>query len=264
MEHLGYEYCKADPDVWMRSTTMTYGQDYYEYILLYVKDCLCRSENPKPALLKVDKYFPTKSASLGPSKTYFGGTFSKIKLPNGVHAWAFSSSQYVNEAVKSVEEQLEKVGKKFMFKKPGTPIPTSYIPELDITPELISIDAVYYQSLVGILLWIVELGRVEMFLEGSLMYSHLVLTREGHLDKLFHIFAYLKWKHRARMVFDPTYPSIDNDDFPRHDWEKHYGEVKYVIPKNSLSPRGKGFNRIRYVDADLARDKVIRRSRTGL
>ena len=95
------------------------------------------------------------------------------------------------------------------------------------------------------------------------MSYHLAIPCEGHLDKLFHIFAYLKWKHRARMVFEPTYPSIDNDDFPRHDWEKHYGEVKEVIPKNALSPRGKGFDMIGYVDADLAGDKMIRRSRTG-
>ena len=92
----------------MWSTTRTDGQDYFEYILLYVDDCLFISENPKLALLRVDKYSPIKPASLGPPKTYLGGTVSKIQLPNGVHAWAFSSSQYVHEAVKSVEEHLEK------------------------------------------------------------------------------------------------------------------------------------------------------------
>ena len=50
MEHLGYESCKADPDVWMRSETRTDGLYYYEYILLYVDDCLCISEHPKPAI----------------------------------------------------------------------------------------------------------------------------------------------------------------------------------------------------------------------
>ena len=137
-----------------------------------------------------------------------------------------------------------------MSKKPGTP--------LDIAPELISTNAAYYQLLVGILRWIVELGRVGISLKVSLMSSHLALPREGHIDKLFHIFACLKWKHRARMVFDTTYPSIDNDDFPRHDWEKNYGEVKEVIPTNAPSPRGKGFDMIGYVDAGLAGDKVIR------
>ena len=92
MENLGYELCKEDPDVWMRSATRTDSQDYFEYILLYVDDYLCISENPKPALLQIEKYFPIKTASLGPPKTYLGGTVSKIQLPNGVHAWAFSSS----------------------------------------------------------------------------------------------------------------------------------------------------------------------------
>ena len=87
MEHLGYESCKADSDVWMQSATRTDGLDYYEYILLYVDNCLCISENPKPALLQVDKYFPIKPASIGPPKTYPGGKVSKIQLPNGVHAW---------------------------------------------------------------------------------------------------------------------------------------------------------------------------------
>ena len=113
-----------------------------------------------------------------------------------------------------------------MSKKTGTSIPTSYSLELEITPELISMDAEYYQLLVGILRWIVELGRVEICLEVSLMPSYLVLTREVHLEKLFHVFTYLKWKHRSRMVFDPTYPSIDNNDYHRRDREKHYGEVK--------------------------------------
>ena len=63
------------------------------------------------------------------------------------------------------------------------------------------------------------------------------------------------------MVFDPTYPFIENDDFHRHDWEKDYGELKEVIPKNAASPRGKGFYMIGYVDADLAGHKMIRRSR---
>ena len=42
---------------------------------------------------------------------------------------------------------------------------TSYRPELDVSLELEPIEAAYYQSLIGILRWMVELGRVEVFLE---------------------------------------------------------------------------------------------------
>ena len=80
--------------MWIRSATRTDYLDYYEYILLYVDDCLCIYENPNPALLHVGKYFPIMTPSLGPPKTYLGGIVSKIQLPNGVLFWSFSSLQY--------------------------------------------------------------------------------------------------------------------------------------------------------------------------
>ena len=101
-----------------------------------------------------------------------------------------------------------------------------------------------------------ELVRVDICLEVSLISSRLALPCESHLDKLFHIFAYLKWKHRDRIIFYPTYLSTDNDDFLRNYCEKHYGEVKEIIPTNGPSLQGKGFNMIGYVDADLAGNKV--------
>ena len=83
--------------MWMQSETRADGLDYYEYILLYVDDCLCIYENTKPALLQVDKYSPINPASQGLPKTYLRGTASKIQLTNGVHVWSFTSSKYVHE-----------------------------------------------------------------------------------------------------------------------------------------------------------------------
>ena len=39
-----------------------------------------------------------------------------------------------------------------------TPLTSTYRPELDVSRELNVADAAYYQSLIGILRWIVELG----------------------------------------------------------------------------------------------------------
>ena len=57
---------------------------------------------------------------------YLGGKVSRMKLPNGDEAWAFSSSQYVQEAVKNVEEYLDK---KCMKLKRGVkaPFTSSYL-----------------------------------------------------------------------------------------------------------------------------------------
>src|SRR6056300_439463 len=94
---------------------------------------------------------------------------------------------------------------------------TSYRPELDTYPELTGKDASYCMSLIGILRWIVELGRSDICLECSMMSSCLALPRVGHLEQVMHIFGYLKQHHNAELVFDPTYPEIDEDAFQKKD-----------------------------------------------
>ena len=63
-----------------------------------------------------------------------------------------------------------------------------------------------------------ELGRIVIITEVSMLASQLVIPREGHLEVVFHIFGYMKSHHNARMVFDPTYPNPDMSIFQEHDW----------------------------------------------
>ena len=130
MEVLGYQSCQADADLWMRKAVKGTGERYYEYVLLYVDDCLCISEHPKEAIEKIDKYFPMKPGSIAPPALYLGAKISKVQLPNGVTAWAQSTSQYVQEAIKNVEEHLARKGMK-LFKGASSPILANYAPELD-------------------------------------------------------------------------------------------------------------------------------------
>ena len=59
-----------------------------------------------------------------------------------------------------------------------------YRAEIDISPELDATDAANYQSLIGILQWMVELGRVDITTEVSMLSSCLALPREGHLKQV--------------------------------------------------------------------------------
>ena len=81
---------------------------------------------------------------------YLGGHMRNVTLENGVKAWGFSLSQYVQAAVKNIEEHLGKKNEKLRAKA-LMPICTSYRPEIDTTPELNAVDSAYYQSLIGIL-----------------------------------------------------------------------------------------------------------------
>ena len=104
----------------------------------------------------------------------------------------------------------------------------------------------------------VELGCVDIFLEVSMMSSHLALPREGHLSELFHLFAYLKKYHNSEMVFDPSDPVVDTSLFKWKDWTTmEFGtSLKEELPGNMPQTRGLGFVIRAFVDADHAGDSV--------
>ncbi len=270
MSFLNFKSCPADPDVWMRPAIKSDGSTYYEYVLLYVDDALVIGENAEKTLRsEIGRYFELKQESIGTPKIYLGGKVRKVQLDNGVYAWAFGPSQYVQAAVKNVEGWLGKDENK-RWKLPrhaGTPLSSGYRPELDVSEELGPDDAAYYQSLIGVLRWIVELGRVDICLEVSMMSSHLALPREGHFEQLFHIFAYLKAHHNTELVYDPSDPVIDESKFEAKDWtSSEFGHIdgKEEIPANMPEPRGLGFVIVAKVDSDHASDTVTRRSRSGM
>ena len=267
MTHLNFKPCLADPDVWMRPAIKSDGNEYYEYVLLYTDDALVVSENAESILRnEIGKYFELKEQSIGHPKIYLGGSVRKVELEGGVEAWAFSSSQYVRAAVKNVEDRLRQMGQK-LPSRAETPIQADYRPELDVSPELGPRDAAYYQSLIGVLRWMVELGRIDICLETSMMSSHIVLPREGHLEQVHHIFSYLKKYHNTELVFDPSEPEIEGSMFERRDWASsefgHVLEEGKELPPNMPQPRGVGFVTRAKVDADHAADTFTRRSRTG-
>ncbi len=157
---------------------------------------------------EIGQHFVLCKESIGPPSNYLGGKLHEITLENGVRAWAFGSCQYVQSVVRNVEEHLMKAGEKLPYKAP-TSLSNGYCPEIDVSPELGEKDASHFHSLIGVLQWIVELGRVNLDVKVYLMSLHLALSREGHLKEIYHIFAYLKAHSNTEMVFDPTPLTID-------------------------------------------------------
>ena len=84
----------------------------------------------------------------------------------------------------------------------------------------------------------VELRRVDIITEVSMLVLFLSIPREGHLEAVFHIDAYLDKRHNSRMVFDLTYPDIDLSELKECSWKDFYGDVKEALPPNAPSPRG--------------------------
>ena len=56
----------------------------------------------------------------------------------------------------------------------------------------------------GILRWTIELGRIDIYTEISLMSRYLAGPRIGHLVQVLHIFSFLKCNQRIDIYYDPT------------------------------------------------------------
>jgi hypothetical protein len=144
-----------------------------------------------------------------------------------------SSSKYVQSAIQNVQEYLTVLpGDQKLLKKAYGPFAGGYKPELDDIPELDSIRGNFYQSQIGIMRCYMELGRIDIITEVSMVSTHLWLQREGHLESFFHVFSYLGLHHNARVVFDPTYPSVEIGTSIKTDWKSMHGDVKEIIPSD--------------------------------
>ena len=100
-----------------------------------------------------------------------------------------------------------------------------------------------------------------------MMSSHLALPRKDHMEQVMQIFRYLKKYLNAELVFDPSDPTINEQDFEKKDWtpsEFRHIKGREELPPNMPEPRGMGFTIVVKVDADHASDTVTRRSRTGI
>ncbi len=143
------------------------------------------------------------------------------------------------------------------------PFSTKYEPGIDVIPELDPDLKSYFQSLIGIMCWMAKLGHIDIATEVCLLLSHSALLCEGHMDAALHIMAYLGLHHNSRLCMDPTYPDIDDEQFPVMDWKEFYSKVTEPILPNALMPLGKPVDVRMFVDSNHAGDKQTRQSHSG-
>jgi Reverse transcriptase (RNA-dependent DNA polymerase) len=260
-DDFGFTSCRADSDVWFRPAQKANGERYYEYVLVYTDDMLAASMKPKDILEKIDQHFLLKDGSIGPPKQYLGSSIGKYKFENGDECWWMGSEQYVAESIRNVSAWLS--NRNLMLKsKVASTLPTGYIPELDSTPYLNDEDASYYHQQVGVLRWAVELGRIDICAEVSIMAAYNAAPREGHLAALMHIFAWMKCHTRSKVVLDPDY--VEHEEVERPAWSEFYPDAEEILPPDMPEPLGQPVQMTTFVDSDHAGDKVTRRSRTGV
>ena len=151
--------------------------------MCYVDDILAISMKATEVLesLKSEK-IKFKNNKIAEPEMYLGARLQKKQI-NGKYAWTITSVDYIKAAIDTIRESI----KGTRWKIPGiakTPMQSSFVPELDQTPELSADDTTLYQEMIGMLRWATELGRVDILHEISILSQYQSSPREGHLEQL--------------------------------------------------------------------------------
>jgi hypothetical protein len=211
---------------------------------------------------RIAQSYRLKEGSVQLPERYLGANFENWTFQDGRQLWSMSAKSYIKSAIENIEAK-DQFGHKL---RTGAhrPMKADYRPEIDITPALSIPLASYYQGLIGVLRWTCELGRIDILTEVSMLSSHNALPREGHLEAVLDIFAYLKKHQSAAIVFDDDLPIIDERRFKQVDWSDIYRNVEEALPPNMPAPLGNPIEMFCFVDSDHAGNLATRRSHSGI
>jgi hypothetical protein len=106
-QDLGHYSSNEDPVVWLRPTTKANGDDYYEYLLVYMDDMLPIGKDPHVILNKLNKHFTLKPEWMKPPDDYLRFRTNLTPIANATKAQGQSSSHYIHIATKETKETKE-------------------------------------------------------------------------------------------------------------------------------------------------------------
>ena len=107
---LGYMPSIYSLDVWIRPAVKPGGFIYYDYVLCYVYDVLCISDDPFYTMKGIQGKFKLKRGRIEEPDIYLGAELSNMTKVDGQECWDMSSDNYFTAGVTNMEPVLENCG----------------------------------------------------------------------------------------------------------------------------------------------------------
>jgi hypothetical protein len=240
--------------VWIR---LAADKKSYEYICTHLDDFMIVSSDAQSAMDALKETYTIKSE--GPPDYYLGNHYKKDKKGR----WCFGCKRYLTEAIVRVQSMFG------MLSKHSTPLPAGDHPEMDDSPLCSDDGHRKFQMLMGMLNWVVTIGRLDVAHATMSLSRFAACPREGHLVRALRVFGYLKKRKNRRIVVDlrdPNYHGFEEEfakdsvEILGDDYPGATEEVDAKCPKQFFDE----LTITAFVDWDHAHDKVTPRSITGL
>ena len=159
---MNYRPSLADPDVWLKAAVKPCGFKYYEMVLCYVDDIMVISHIPGATIEGIKAVFKLKGDKALPPDMYLGASIEQKVNAKGVKCWTQSPEKYVQAAIQNVEKKIGVLP--FGKSQCPTSMRSDYHPSEDVSAELNAEGLGYYQELIGVLRWALEIGRLDILL----------------------------------------------------------------------------------------------------
>ena len=248
---MGFSPTRSDPDLWMK---MANDGDHYEYIATYVDDLIIISKNPEKYMDTIKKIYPVRNEEESP--TYYLGNNLQVRENRTIKV---SSEKYILEILRKHEATHGQLRKE---KVPSVP---NDHPEEDDSPYLNSDGITEFQSIIGVCQWIQIAGRFDITFAVSSLSRFASNPREGHLNRAYKIFGYLKKYPKRGYVINPQEPILNmkyEDLVP--DFGNQYKDFVEEEDKKVPESKMKELPITIFVDANHGHDKRTGKSISGI
>jgi hypothetical protein len=147
----------------------------------------------------------------------------------------------------------------------SSPLVKNDHPELD-TSELLDVEGTkIYQSLIGAMQWVIQIGRWDITTSVMTLSRFRAFPRQGHLDRIKRIYGYLRKMKHGTIKIRTELPDYSNIPDVNYEWEHTvYRGAKEEVPHDAPRPLGKPIVMTHFLDANLYHDMVNGRSVTGI
>ncbi len=123
-----------------------------------------------------------------------------------------------------------------------------------------------YQSLIGMLQWVVSLCRIDICFAVSALIRFCASPREGHFTRALRIWGYLKKYQDRSLPIDHTTFGVSGEELNKQmiDFSEQYAYAKEEIDYRFPELMGQELEVSVFFDSDHAHDKVTGRSISGV
>ena len=203
----------------------------YEYIAVYVDDLCIAEQNPTELINILKSKYQLKVKGDGPLTYHLGADY--FHDPDGT--MVCQPKKYI--------EKLKKTNIRLFNTEPSkglkTPLEKNDHPELDTSDILVGQQVNHYLTMVGQLQWLIALGRFDIQAQVTSMSRFRPQSRQGHLERLQRIYAYVirtKVYATGFRTTEPDYSYLAEHNF---DWAHTvYGHVQQIISNDIPDPLG--------------------------